>query len=141
MGKMLTASASQRRFNALLLVVFAALALVLAAAGLYGLLSQNVTERRREIGIRMALGAGRNDIRRLIMRQGVVLTLTGLLIGIPVALVLARLIVKLLFDVSFADPLTFAGVSFALLAVALLAGYVPASRAAKGEPLTSMRGY
>ena len=140
MLQVLADSISGRRFNALLLGIFAALALTLAAAGLYGIMSHMVAERRREIGIRIALGAGASDVRRLVLRRGLVLVLAGLAIGLPAALLLGRVLSLMLFDVSAADPLTFGAVALALAAVSLLSGYLPTVRALQVDPLVSMRG-
>lgn len=138
--KVVSNSVSQRRFNALLLGLFAVLAVVLAVLGLYGLLAQAVADRRREIGIRMALGANSGDIKRMVLGQGFRLVLLGLAVGIPVALLLSRVLVGLLFQVSNTDPWTFVGVSFAMATISLIAGFIPASRAVRVDPLVSMRG-
>ncbi|HEX5412252.1 MAG TPA: ABC transporter permease [Terriglobia bacterium] len=115
------------------------LALVLACVGLYGLLSYEVSRRTREIGIRMALGAARHDATRLIISQGIALTLFGVAIGIAGALALTRFLSSLLYGVTPTDPLTFIAVSLILIAVALLACYIPARRAAKVDPMVSLR--
>lgn len=137
--KILADSVSQRRFNALVLEVFAGLAVFLAILGVYGLLTQAVIERRREIGIRMALGAGSGDISRQVLGQGLGLVGTGVGIGILAALFLSRLLAGFLFQVSTTDPLTLVAVSLAILCVSVGAGLIPALRAARVDPLISMR--
>jgi predicted permease len=128
-----------RRFNLLLLGVFAALALVLASVGLYGVVSYMVSQRTREIGVRVALGAQPRDILKLIVSQGLLLTLGGIAIGLLASFVLTRWLESLLFGVSATDPLTFAAVAFLLIAVAFLACCLPARRATKIDPLVAMR--
>jgi putative ABC transport system permease protein len=127
------------RVSAWLLGVFATLALVLAALGLYGVMSQGVEQRRREIGVRMALGAGRRDIMRLIIGRVVVIALAGIALGIVLAVPSMRLLIALLYQVRPNDPLVFAMLALGLLAVAVLAGYVPARRATRVDPLTTLR--
>jgi predicted permease len=127
------------RVSAWLLGVFAALALVLAALGLYGVMSQGVEQRRREIGVRMALGADRGDIMRLIIGRVVLIALAGIALGIAVAVPSMRLLIALLYQVRPDDPLVFAMLALALLAVAVFAGYVPARRATRVDPLTTLR--
>ena len=128
-----------RRFNLLLLGVFAALALVLASVGIYGVISYAVSQRTREIGVRIALGAGRRDILRLIVRQCLVLTLGGVAGGLIASLVLTRLLATMLFDVSPTDPATFASVALLLGFVALLACWIPARRAMNVDPMVALR--
>ena len=128
-----------RRYPALLLTAFAALALVLAAVGIYGILSYAVRLRAHELGIRLALGAQRADLFKLVLGQGLWLTLLGIASGLAVALALTRLMRSLLFDVSATDPLIFAGIALLLLLVALLACYIPARRATKVDPLVALR--
>jgi predicted lysophospholipase L1 biosynthesis ABC-type transport system permease subunit len=127
------------RMGASLLSVFGVLALVLAAIGLYGVMSYSVGQRTREIGIRMALGAASGDVRAMIVRQGVGLALGGVVIGLAVAFGLSRLVTSLLFGISGVDVLTFAAVPALLLAVAAVATILPALRASRVDPVESLR--
>lgn len=132
-------SLAQPRFESGLLGLFGALALVLAACGLYGVLAYSVVQRRREIGVRLALGAERSDVLKLVLRQGMKLTLTGVGIGLAAAMGLTRVIQNLLYDVAPTDPLTLVGVACLLVAVALLAGWIPARRATRVCPMEALR--
>ena len=135
----LAESLAARRFNMLLLTLFAALALLLAAVGIYGVISYGVARRSHEIGVRMALGAQRADVMRLIARQGLGLTLAGIAVGLLLAAGLTRLLSSLLFDVSATDPLTFGLTATLLALVAVPATWIPARRATKVDPLTALR--
>ena len=137
--ELLGTSVAPRRFNMLLLGIFAGVALVLAAVGLYGVMSYSVTWRTHEIGIRMALGAKRSDVLRLVVRQGMTMTLIGLVIGLAGAFFMSRLLIGLLYGVSPTDPLTFTAVSITLLLVALLACLIPARRATRVDPIVALR--
>jgi putative ABC transport system permease protein len=130
---------AQPRFNASLLFLFAAVALVLAAVGIYGVMAHVVGQRTREIGLRLALGAQTADVLRLILGQGMTPALTGVLIGLGGGLALTRLIENLLFGVSATDPLTFTMIGLLLAVVALLACYVPARKATKIDPMVALR--
>jgi putative ABC transport system permease protein len=127
------------RFTALLVGSFAALALLLAGFGLYGVMAYSVAQRRREIGIRMALGARAADVRSLVVGQALRMGAAGLAIGLAGAVLVARVLDSLLFGVTAGDPLTFAGVSAALLAVLLIAAYLPARRATRVDPIVALR--
>ena len=127
------------RFAAGLLLVFALLALTLAAVGIYGVMSYTVEQRRQELGIRMALGAQKKDVYGLVLGQGLRLATAGVVIGLSVAYVVSRTISALLFGVGASDPVTFAGVPLLLIAVALVASYIPARRATRVDPLVALR--
>lgn len=139
MHEVAAASFAARRFNMLLLAIFAGLALVLAAVGIYGVMSYAVTQRTKEIGIRMALGAQASDVLKLIVRNGMTLTLIGTAAGLAGALALTRLMTSMLFGVTPTDVRTFATVSLVLIVVAFLACYLPARRATKVDPLLALR--
>ena len=139
MDQLLADSLSRSRFTMLLLGIFAAVALLLAAVGIYGLIAYSVTQRTQELGIRIALGAQRRDVLRLVLAQGTRLTLLGLALGVLAALALSRLLATLLFGVTATDPLTFAGVAALLAFVALLACFLPARRATRVDPLVALR--
>src|SRR6266498_33332 len=139
MTEVVSQSVWQPRLYAILFGVFAAMALALASVGLYGVMSYAVSERSREIGIRMALGAQRRDVLKLIVAQGMILTLIGTGIGLAAALALTRLMRSLLFEVSVTDPSTFAGLAALLSVVAMLACYLPARRATKVEPMVALK--
>ena len=132
-------SIAQPRFRARLIVLFGALAMALATIGIYGVMAYSVARRTHEIGLRMALGAQNADVMKLVLRQGIWLTVTGLALGLAGAFALTRLIVKLLYGVSATDPLTFAVVAGLLFAVALLACWIPARRATRVHPMEALR--
>jgi predicted permease len=139
MAQVFEKSMATHSFILLLLTVFAAIALLLAAIGIYGVMSYDVEQRAHEIGIRMALGAAQGDVVRLVVRHGMVLTAIGVAIGLAVAFGVTRLLAAMLYGVKASDPLTFAGVAVTLAAVALAATYIPARRAARVDPMTTLR--
>jgi predicted permease len=139
MDERLAVSTADRRFALTLFEAFGLVALVLAATGIYGVLSGSVTERTREIGVRLALGAQRRDVLALILRQGAKLALSGIAIGLAAAWLTTGLLVKLLYGVSATDPLTFAAIPLLLITVALLACWLPARRATKIDPIIALR--
>ena len=130
---------STPRFTGWLLGVFAALALTLAAVGIYGVLSYLVSQRTREIGIRMAVGAGPGQVLRSVLSRGLGLALTGVAIGVVLALATSRLIATLLYQIQPRDPLTFVAVAVVLTAVAVVASVVPALRAMRVDPIVALR--
>jgi ABC-type antimicrobial peptide transport system permease subunit len=133
-------SLQSRRFNLILLGAFAGTALLLAIAGLYGVMAYAVARRTAELGTRIALGATRSNVLHLVLRQGLVTAAIGVAIGIAGAIVLTRTLQSFLFGLSPTDPLTFAGVACLLILVALLACYIPARRAARIDPMVALRG-
>jgi putative ABC transport system permease protein len=135
----IAASLWRYRFSATLLGLLAALALVLAMAGLYGVLSYSVAQRAHEIGLRMALGAQKGDMLRLIIRQGLTPVCVGVLIGLIAALLMRRLVASFLYGVTAVDPLTYAGVALLLVIVAVIACFIPARRAVRIDPIVTLR--
>jgi putative ABC transport system permease protein len=139
MDELLSTLASQRHFVLLLFELFGTIAVVLAAVGLYGVLAGSVTERTREIGVRAALGATRRDILALILRQGMAMTVTGVVLGLAGAFVATRALVSMLFGVTRLDPVTYGGVVILLLAISAMACYLPARRATRIDPMIALR--
>ncbi len=139
MDEIFTRSTADRRYNVMLLGTFAALALLLAVIGIYGVMSYAVTQSTKEIGIRLALGAQTHDVIKLVVGQGLVLTALGVVIGLVAAFALTRLMTSLLFSVNATDPMTYVAVALLLLGVGLVACYIPARRATKVDPLIALR--
>lgn len=139
MEEVVNASISTSRVTLTLLGLFSGLALVLAAIGIYGVVSYSVAQRAKEIGIRLALGAERGSVLRLVFAQGARIAGAGIVVGSAASLWLTRLMTKLLFGVSAVDPPTFAAVAFVLAAITMLACYVPARRALRVDPLIALR--
>jgi putative ABC transport system permease protein len=139
MSDVIAGTVSPRKFNMLLFTLFALLALLLAALGVYGVMAYAVAQRTHELGIRMALGAQRTDVLGLILKGGMMFTLSGVAIGLAGAFALTRLMSTLLFGVTPTDAATFVSVSVFLILVALLACYIPALRATKVDPLVALR--
>jgi putative ABC transport system permease protein len=139
MKQLMSQSIASRRFQALLFGSFATLALVLAAVGVYGVISYSVSRRTHEIGIRMALGARPRDVLLLVVRQGMTLALVGVVIGLTVAFAVTGVLKKLLFELSVTDPSTFMLIAALMLGVAFLACYLPARGATKVDPMIALR--
>jgi predicted permease len=139
MPDLIDASVAQPRFRMFLLGLFAVMALVLAATGIFGVISYSVSRRTNEIGIRVALGASRNTILSMILRETLILTLAGLAVGLPCTLAASHLVGHMLFNVSANDPATLVAVAFSLAAVAAVAGYIPARRAMRIDPMAALR--
>ncbi len=138
MNDLIARTLLQKKFTMLLLTIFAGTALLLAAIGLYGVISYSVAQRTRELGIRIALGAQKSDVLRLILRQGMTLVAAGIIFGIAASIGLTRLMATLLYGVSATDPLTFFALSIALLAVAFVACWLPARRASTVDPIVAL---
>jgi putative ABC transport system permease protein len=139
MEHIVAGAVARQRFSMLLLGIFAGLALILAAVGIYGLMSYTVAQQTREIGIRMALGAKRSDVLVMTIKQALKLVGIGLVCGLVVAFALTRVMASLLFGISATDPLTFVSIALVLLAVAALASYLPALRATRIDPMLALR--
>jgi putative ABC transport system permease protein len=139
MDTLISRSLQSPRFQMVLVGTFAGIAVLLAALGVYGVLAYSVTQRTREIGIRMALGAQPRDVFRLVVSQGMIPAAVGILIGLAGALALTRFLERLLFGVKPTDLATFAGVAVVLAVVALAACYLPARRAARVDPIVALR--
>jgi len=139
MEELMAVSLAQQRFNMFLLGLFAALALILAAVGIYGAMSYSASQRTHEIGIRTALGAQRGDVLGLVMKEGAIIVFFGIITGIAGALALTRLMASLLFEVKPTDPATFVAVAVLLAIVTLAACYVPARRAMRVDPMVALR--
>jgi ABC-type transport system, involved in lipoprotein release, permease component len=139
MEERISESLSARRFAMILFTVFAALALILSSVGIYGVISYVVGQRTHEIGVRVALGARRRDVLRLILSQGAKLTLLGIAIGVAASLALTKLMAGMLYGVSMYDPLTFLVVAMILSSVALAACYIPTRRAMRVDPMVALR--
>jgi ABC-type antimicrobial peptide transport system permease subunit len=139
MEQVMADDVSRQNFNMLLLSIFAGIALVLAAIGIYGLMSYSVEQQTKELGVRMALGASKSDVLKLILKQGMTPACLGVLAGLGIAYGLTRLLASLLYGVKANDPLTFGLVAVALTGVALFASYVPARRAVRLDPLAALR--
>ena len=139
MEQLMSGSIAKTRFSAMLLMVFASVALVLAAVGIYGVMAYSVEQRTREIGIRMALGAGRGDVVAMVVGQGMMLAGAGVVIGLGAAWALTRFLASLLYQVSATDTASFLSLSIALGFVALVASLIPAYRATKVDPMVALR--
>jgi len=139
MEQVLWSSVARPRFYMLLLTIFAGVALLLAMMGIYGVMSYAVTQRRHEIGIRLALGAQTRDVLKLVIRHGMAMILIGVVIGLFASFVLTRFLSGLLYGVKSTDPVTFAGVTLLLSAVALLACFIPAMRATRVDPMVILK--
>ena len=133
-------AASVPRFNVELLGLFALMAVFLAAVGVYGVSSYAVSQREQEIGIRMALGARQQDVRAMVVREAMALALVAVVVGLVISVALTRTMSGLLYGVAATDPLTFAGAASLLVVVVLVAGYLPARRAARLDPAATLRG-
>jgi putative ABC transport system permease protein len=134
-----SASLGSRRFNVILIGFFGITALLLATAGVFGVMAYSVSRRTREFGVRVALGAGSGDVLRMVLGQGLRTIVIGVVIGIAGSLALTRTVESLLFGVTATDPLTFGGVTLLLVGAALLACYIPARRATKVDPMIALR--
>jgi len=139
MDQVLSRSLALRSFMMMLLSIFGALALVLAAVGIYGVIAFAVSQRTREIGVRMALGARPADVLRMVLREGMTLVAAGVALGIVASLMLTRLLEGMVYGVKVRDPLIFAVVNLLLVAVSLAACYIPARRATRVDPLEALR--
>jgi putative ABC transport system permease protein len=139
MTQFIAETLARRKFSTLLLAIFGGAALLLALIGVYGVTAYGVSQRTHEIGIRKALGAQPGDVLFMVVRQGLLLTLAGIVIGLAGAFAVTRLMQSLLFGVRAADPLTFAVVPILVAAVAILAAYLPARRASKVDPMIALR--
>ncbi len=139
MTEVMAQSVAEPRFHMLLVSAFALLALLLSSIGIYGVIAYSVAQRTHEIGVRMALGAARRDVVRLVIAEGAGIALAGAVLGVAASLVLTRVMASLLVGVSPRDPLTIAAGAGLLLVVAIAASFVPALRAARVEPLTALR--
>jgi putative ABC transport system permease protein len=139
MDQLISQSVAQPKFYTILFASFAFLALILAAVGIYGVMAYAVAQRTHEIGVRMALGATRGDVLRMVIIQGMILAITGVALGLLAAFGLTRIMGNLLFSVGATDPMTFAVISMMLIGIALLACFIPARRATKVDPIVALR--